>query len=1293
MFQRLVRFCKRQFRGCLQLSILAFFALAIERSFHFSRLIRDIRDRREIRTAITEWKKKTGKGIRMDLNYGASRPGSSKFQDHPFFKVSSLTLIIFTLGAFCFGLVRDSQGSSGFNLMGNGAVVSRAKNAVYPKEPVYQSPIKTERVLGAESYQEKNRPNIFSNIYFQIIILSGLVFLFFWYRKKRKEKESKAIASSSHLSFLNKYRHKGVYSYLLGAIIVLLALKFLKSSFFRDVLEFFISFLPLIIIAVVSLVSYYHYLKEPDKKAEIRKKTLTEILYLLLITLVFYFLFSPRSFTPILTSLQKFLSAFFALENIFLLLSYFLVLFLSFSLIWFFVRLYQKSKGAYQGSISSLLKNELYASFFLFAFVFAMTFFAFPEAYRPITEVLGDSLYTASRGNIKLFKSNPLSYEKKSIGELVQGVKNAFSQTGTNLSESIQKTNIEFIENIKDTQENLNNSIAQTTKDVKESLSQDISKKLNLTGGTLDGSLIVKGGITTEDSSYFRDIYPETDDTYDLGLSSKEWNNLYVLRIHGSKGVTIGNSSSSHSLGASDDLLVSGDFETKGTAYFDGDIDLDSNRIINLADPTEEQDAATKIYVDNLVGAGAFFTRSGTTISVSNAGDTLDMNGGPIENIGNAAIAGTLTMSGGNIILGGNTFTTTNNTLIYNLNADLLDGQHGAWYMPISYLDTDDTLGANSDLKVASQKAAKTYIDTSVLAENLWDRSGSTLSTHYGGDKISISQIEAQDGNGLKLYDDGGNGIFVKDGGNVGIGTTGPLSRLVVDPTGLNKTGNANYASWFYGADDTNSKFALAATGAAGASTAGLFVRNDGNVGMGTTSPGRLLDIKGSNGSQLRIIAGDTAWDASIDFDTLGANEEWIMGVEGTDVAGSFSFANVDRGKTVLSMLYGGNVGIGTTSPDYALQVNGVVAPETTDQDLGTTALRWDIFANSINADSTVIFSGLSTGAGDYPVKINNSTGEVLKETSSLRYKHNIEDYTIVIDNLMDLRPVSFKWNSNTYTPNKQDFGLIAEEVYPFFPELVIKDKDGKIEGVRYDKLPILLLSAYQQQQASILNLGAKDTQISSGIETLTIQTSENVTTLEELKSLFDKNAKAMEKEIDGLNDDVSGISEGMADIEKQVEELAIKTDQDLGIAQVQGNTEDINLIKLVLGVDRVKDPADVDIMGKISASSAEIFGTLKAKDIVAENSVEGKTLTGRNLELGKSTRGKGEIKAGDKETTIETEEASKDVQIYITPLGKLDGKSLYVDMDEVKEGESFKVELDGSVLDSDLQFNWLIIK
>ncbi|MBU2260217.1 hypothetical protein KKC44_06485, partial [Patescibacteria group bacterium] len=41
-------------------------------------------------------------------------------------------------------------------------------------------------------------------------------------------------------------------------------------------------------------------------------------------------------------------------------------------------------------------------------------------------------------------------------------------------------------------------------------------------------------------------------------------------------------------------------------------------------------------------------------------------------------------------------------------------------------------------------------------------------------------ELKARDGDGLKLYDDGGNGIFVQDGGNVGIGDATPSTKLEV---------------------------------------------------------------------------------------------------------------------------------------------------------------------------------------------------------------------------------------------------------------------------------------------------------------------------------------------------------------------------------------------------------------------------------------------------------------------------------------------------------------------------------
>jgi hypothetical protein len=64
------------------------------------------------------------------------------------------------------------------------------------------------------------------------------------------------------------------------------------------------------------------------------------------------------------------------------------------------------------------------------------------------------------------------------------------------------------------------------------------------------------------------------------------------------------------------------------------------------------------------------------------------------------------------------------------------------------------------------------------------------------------------------------------------------------------------------------------------------------------------------------------------------------------------------------------------------------------------------------------------------------------------------------------LRPVSFKLKSDA-TGTRQ-YGLIAEEVAQVYPELVIRDRTGRIDGVRYEELAPMLLNEVQKQQRKI---------------------------------------------------------------------------------------------------------------------------------------------------------------------------------------------------------------------------------
>jgi hypothetical protein len=67
---------------------------------------------------------------------------------------------------------------------------------------------------------------------------------------------------------------------------------------------------------------------------------------------------------------------------------------------------------------------------------------------------------------------------------------------------------------------------------------------------------------------------------------------------------------------------------------------------------------------------------------------------------------------------------------------------------------------------------------------------------------------------------------------------------------------------------------------------------------------------------------------------------------------------------------------------------------------------------------------------------------------------------------LGELRPVTFELKSDA-TGTRQ-YGPIAEEVAKVYPELVIRDEKGRIDGVRYDELAPMLLNEVQKQATEI---------------------------------------------------------------------------------------------------------------------------------------------------------------------------------------------------------------------------------
>jgi hypothetical protein len=107
------------------------------------------------------------------------------------------------------------------------------------------------------------------------------------------------------------------------------------------------------------------------------------------------------------------------------------------------------------------------------------------------------------------------------------------------------------------------------------------------------------------------------------------------------------------------------------------------------------------------------------------------------------------------------------------------------------------------------------------------------------------------------------------------------------------------------------------------------------------------------------------------------------------------------------------------------------------------------------------------TGAAVYVT----SSGQLGVLASSERYKTAVASLGTVTEKLKQLRPVSF--HLKTDPEGTVQFGLIAEEVDRVYPELVIRDEKGQIQGVRYDELAPMLLNEYQKQQMELTKQAA----------------------------------------------------------------------------------------------------------------------------------------------------------------------------------------------------------------------------
>ena len=216
-------------------------------------------------------------------------------------------------------------------------------------------------------------------------------------------------------------------------------------------------------------------------------------------------------------------------------------------------------------------------------------------------------------------------------------------------------------------------------------------------------------------------------------------------------------------------------------------------------------------------------------------------------------------------------------------------------------------------------------------------------------------------------------------------------------------------------------------------------IKGNGYVGIGTTSPGYKLDVSGTgyysgqltidgftNNSGISFRKGFSPTNTGIRAKAVAtANRDGLelLGYNGIDFT-------VNNGANVAMRIVGvtgsgmGNVGIGTTSPSYKLDVNGTI----------------------------------------------RATGDVIAY-SDVRVKKNINTIENAVDTVNKLRGVTYQKIDN----DEYGIGVIAQELEKVLPHLVKTDEKG-MKAVAYGNITGVLIEAIKEQD---IKMSEQDIKIS----------------------------------------------------------------------------------------------------------------------------------------------------------------------------------------------------------------------
>jgi hypothetical protein len=251
-----------------------------------------------------------------------------------------------------------------------------------------------------------------------------------------------------------------------------------------------------------------------------------------------------------------------------------------------------------------------------------------------------------------------------------------------------------------------------------------------------------------------------------------------------------------------------------------------------------------------------------------------------------------------------------------------------------------------------------------------------------------------------------------------------------------------------------------------------ITIRNNGNVGIGTTSPfGQgsgytSMELAGNTYGQFYVSANSASSRGTIMARASTLNDVYIASITNSPLV----FGTNDAEK--MRITSGGVLCVGTTSV-----LGGGGSEALTGFNVGQSG----VIVNNSNSDYNAYFAKRTSysyggiiafyAAGTQVGSITtNGTTTTYNVTSDYRLKQDLKDFA-GLSLISAIKTYDYEWKSN----KTRMYGVLAHELQEVLPYAVFGEKDGKeMQGVDYSKIVPVLVKAIQEQQAQIEELKAK---------------------------------------------------------------------------------------------------------------------------------------------------------------------------------------------------------------------------